>query len=750
MSQEDPKFAKGKWVFKQNNSVGMPVYQLEMPPTRITFKIGNDTHLYSSDCIPEKDKLPRIPEREGYNGKWIIPKDLSEDRTIIPVYTPIQFSLILWDCYGWRKVPFSIIDRCPRIPQARSRDGFVAKWDPNPLEPLELQNQEIKAIYEPVRITFVYDGLEDEQPFSGCIPPKLQEKPGYRRHWNIPLKAGNKHIRLEPTEYRIRFTLKARLGEKEIPIKFDVETPPNLPKIPIVKGKVGYWTPFDYTKPENQETSAEYRDIVIRFDMPDGTIIERSCNDGLKPESPDLEDYDWPDYQISDHDIELVPRRVIRFALFYVENTLEFCVPFTSDDKHFLDEFLSLRTVPRRKRKYGKWKEIEPYNSKITRYIADYSEPEPDLPREKTSFEWDVMEAATRLYHGSSVQLGGIEYNLLQTEYVAITGINSDNISRYRSLPLRQWLKREDIPVENNVQDYTIVKTRDKMVLKFDYGYFWIGHSDENDEAIDFLANYEIYFIPAAKRKRKVRGFEPYRLKDGFPLESKSDEEVQKVLNEMYPISRLIPSRFRPETEFTELNYSNLHKEVSGESLKRTMQKNQQIIDLFNAEVHPEYKFRITCPDPPCVEIIEYCGEKTEIEIPSKIYLGGSDDTIYTVDKIGPNAFANMINITVVIPDSVKSISETAFEGCVNLIKIVNNDKSMHQGQFINRIVKNDWNQEIDASKIDPMQQFIDALDECELQYLTAALDGEGLEDVPRQYKKSNIGKIVFPKRVPQ
>ena len=176
---ENPDYIHGRWVSEGKNSVNMEVFHLEFPPVKVTFRTDSNEVIYLSDRIPDESELPSIPEREGMIGRWDIPRNPFKDTVVEPTYDYITYEIMFNDCKGSRIVGFTIRDH-PVFPKVRPKEGYVGRWD---TDTYEFRNMVVNAVYEPVRITFLYDGKTEVQEYSNCLPPILLEKPGYIRHW---------------------------------------------------------------------------------------------------------------------------------------------------------------------------------------------------------------------------------------------------------------------------------------------------------------------------------------------------------------------------------------------------------------------------------------------------------------------------------------------------------------------------------------------------------------------------------------
>lgn len=339
-----------------------------------------------------------------------------------------------------------------------------------------------------------------------------------------------------------------------------MESEPKLPSTSYKSGYTAKWTEFDPHKPADQETWLIYAPIKIRFHTPEGVEeheydekIDVSVISPITP--PPLKGYIWPKYKISNEDIDLYPEKRTDFALFYVDGKLRFCVPFSITDRHYVDEMLTRPTVPKFKRRFGVWVQRESDEDGLEFYVADYSVQSPAVPRERTSFEWDLEKVVDYIVeNGPSFELDGVPYSLLSDRYSELTGITAKELNSLRSLPLLKWLNREGIPYVDKVRGHEIIEGRNSKRLRLS-GVFWIGYKKEFDPALEYLESFDIYFREP-KRSRTICGLPGRYLVSNAMLER--DEDEDDVLEEIFPIYRMIPSMHMSHSQYSRLIVNNL------------------------------------------------------------------------------------------------------------------------------------------------------------------------------------------------
>ena len=755
LSKYDERFKKGRWVSEGFNSVGMEVFHLEFPPVKVTFQTETDSVTYLSDKIPEVTALPEIVPKEGMVGRWAIPEVLVEDVCITPTYDIAQFKIQFVDRFGTRVVPFSV-KRRPKFPEVRAVKGYKGRWE---CDEIEYRDMTINALYEPISITFCHDGKRETQVWPDICCPEMEDKPGYMRKWKVPSEVGSVDIILVPDETPIVYYLKIHMGEVVTSRPFTMESKPKLPSIPYKPGYKAKWTGFDVSIPENQEAWLVYTPIKVRFHTPEGVEeyeydekIDVSVTNPIMP--PSLNGYVWPEYRIKDEDIDLYPEKRMDFALFYVNGSLRFCVPFTITDRHYIDEMLNHPTVPKFKRRFGVWVQQESDEDGLEIYVADYSVQAPAVPRESTSFEWDLEKVVDYVVeNGLFFDLDGVSHNLLSERYSELTGITAKGLDSLRSLPLLKWLNREGIPYSDKVHGHEIIVGTKSNQIRLS-GSFWIGYKKDFDPALEFLESFDVYFREP-KRSRIIRGLPGRYLVSNAMLER--DEDEYEVLEDIFPIHRMIPSMHKPYSSYSKMNIIPKRSSPTSHEIDEAMRSVNRVIDVFNVTTHTEFVFQIIDSLGNDVGIVRYDGSEEELEIPSKVMLSEDDPTYYTVRKIVSEAFKdNSSLISIMIPDTIDEVGDHAFDGCSNLVnvvgcrgvKVVGNDVfngcySIQRNELLDSDTGSDENpidgigkEDESEDDSDPFDLFIESLDGFERLYLTYLCAGRNTEGILTDHRK--------------
>ncbi len=115
------------WEFMEQTSDGKSRYRCVPSIFTVTFVTDDERKAIPSDRL-FPDVFPRIPERSGYDSKWILPRRIIKDITIEPRYYPTRHIATFVDDIGSRKVGFSI-EQSLLEPIPRSKTGFVAVWE---------------------------------------------------------------------------------------------------------------------------------------------------------------------------------------------------------------------------------------------------------------------------------------------------------------------------------------------------------------------------------------------------------------------------------------------------------------------------------------------------------------------------------------------------------------------------------------------------------------------------------------------
>ena len=661
-----------EWIF-EGSAYSVDKYYLRMPPVEITFQTEDGIWTYMSDKIPRSSNLPPIPDHEGESGDWIIPRDLSTPQIIKPKYRIISYTAKFIDDSGTTTYYFNKNNPLKNIPKVSPRVGYVGEWEHFDTS---LQNIIVHAMYVPRKIIYLYDGKELTQLFSERKPPELKDKPGFIRRWNIPSYHQNSHLYVKPEEYPITYKLRFIISEySSRTVPFNVTTThiqePELPKNP---GFVAYWSDYNLSIPKDQECHVCYRPVRVVVHMLDGSDI--MFDSSKHYELPHIEGYSWPQYEIGSKDIDLYPTPTVYFALFYVNTNLEFIVPFTPTDRHYVDEIINTNTMPSYTRKKGSWTLLK-NDDNIEYYVVDYSKPSDRTSYHTLSIDWSVEGLADYLYNeGSIVELDGLKVDLFETDFTKISGINRKNLASFRSLLFVDWLKNEGIQYSDRVHGYSGPRETEKdgliITLK---GKFLVLYNEKTCDAIDELQEYGIMFseqpfIDATFGSRMVK-----QLVNMVPVDSYSDKDIRDALEHLYPIhTKIPPFKSKHETSYYKLvdtSESTVSLDLSETTMKKMWRSNEKVITIFNVGQHPELEIDVLDENLKTAAITQYNGKESRYEIPSEVMASDSSNITYSIVELSKNSFANNKSLlSVVIPPTVKVIGYNAFSGCHNLSSI--------------------------------------------------------------------------------
>ena len=660
-----------KWVY-DGSAYSVEKYHLEMPPVEITFETEEGSWKYMSNCMPLPHQRPNIPFHEGEEGEWVIPRDLSFPQTIKPRYRIMNYTATFKDDSGTTVYNFNKNNPLKTIPKVASRIGYVGEWEPFNIS---LQNIIVNAVYVPRKIIYQYDGKVEEQLFAERDPPILEQKPGFSRRWNIPSSHANSHLVVTPEENPITYKLKFHITEyssKTVPfniLKKQIQEPEPYK----IQGSVAYWSPYDLSKPEDQECHVCYRPVIVKAHMLDGSVMEFDTSKQF--ELPHIDGYSWPNYTINSKDIDVYPVPKVYFALFYVNSSLHFIVPFTPTDKHFVDEMLKNNTVPTYRRQNGVWKFLKK-DDDIEYYVADYSSPPPRTSIHSLSVDWSVNGLADYLNtHGTITSLDGCPVDLLETDFCKVSGINKDNLKSLESLPFLDWLKNEHIQYSDRVQGYTRPHETEKdgliITLK---GRFLVQYNEKTSDAIDYLDDYDIQFsepfLDASFSSGKVK-----QLENMIQLDSDSPDDVKEALEKLYPVHTKIPpfsvSATSPYYKLKQSNDTQVMLDLSEKNINKIIATNEKVITIFNVDYHPELDIKVLDSELKTAAITKYRGVESRYEVPSTVLSEMSGGTTYTIVELGKNSFANNRSLlSITVPETVKVIAYSAFAGCHNISNI--------------------------------------------------------------------------------
>lgn len=90
-------------------------------------------------------------------------------------------------------------------------------------------------------------------------------------------------------------------------------------------------------------------------------------------------------------------------------------------------------------------------------------------------------------------------------------------------------------------------------------------------------------------------------------------------------------------------------------------------MDEFSVD---NFAYRVISEDAKTASIVRYLGEGGDMELPSKVANPQDPTCEYTITEIAQFAFTNTFARTVVIPNTVTTISDRAFGGCIELIAV--------------------------------------------------------------------------------
>lgn len=658
----------GRWSFKYCSN-GENVFVLKLPPVEITFKTESGTWKYMSDKIPFKYDLPPIPPREGEVGEWDIPEDLSKPIVIIPTYHVETYVARFIDGDGETRIRFSK-DSPLRVPDVTPMPNMVGKWEPFEIE---YRNLVIHAVYEPRRIKFMYDGKEEVQLYSSCNPPQLEPKPGFTRKWKIPYEPGNFHVELTPSELPILYKIVFRETDfKSQTVGFNLTMSSiKEPETSSMPDTVAYWSPpYDLSCPKDQECRLMYRPVRLLLHNPGGAVSSLDYHEGI--ELPEIEGYTWPSYQLQSKDIDLYPIPKVCFALFYVNADLRFIVPYTNLDRHYVKEMLDNCTVPPYKRKTGTWV-LKRSDGDFEYYVADYSASIEAQAAYTPSVDWSVEGLADYLYNnGSTIVLEEMPLDLFNTSFSEVSGLTRENLKSQRSLPLREWLKREKVGFLDEVKSYRVSDTDEGLTLCLT-GKFTVVYEGSTIDAVDFLQEYDVMFReqPFIDRTHWVKKLQPNIQIDSY-------EDAQDAFRKLYPVDKMIPPLRTVSTKY--YHYIETPSEapvfsIDRETIKEMKQSNERIVHVFNTDFHDELEVKVLDEVNREVEITKYKGDDALYEIPSSVLVDKFDSEGYTVVRIGGNSFADNKTLeSVIMPETVRSIGFQAFVDCKKLSDVELNE----------------------------------------------------------------------------
>ena len=569
------------------------------------------------------------------------------------------------DFHGSRLVTFNHLKPL-KIPVVSPKYGYVGTWEP--FQP-SYKNFTVRAIYEPCTIEYVFDGISIKKLLSES-PPELNDVPGKVRRWEIPdVSKCTQHIKLTPAESFKTYTIKFHVDDYTIKqVTFNVSS--ISIKEPYIVQKPGYvrsWSQYNLSDPKNQDSYIESRPIKIILHMLDHTTETYDYSDDFIP--PKVDGHKWPKYKIGSEDIDLYPIVDVYFALFYVKSKLYCVVPFTKNDRHYVDELLSNSTVPPHRGRYGEWV-LKKSDELCEYYVADYSK---SHNADFISTKWSIEKMADCLYEvDSKVVFNETVVDLFDTEFTKITGLSRNNLENQRSLPLKEWLKRENIQYVDKVNGYTVKETSKDGLKIYLNGKFFVEYTDVTEDAIDYLEEFDIIFnsnviIYPGFKSKKSKYLEN-------SMEINNPDEASVVFQDLYPVDKAIPPFTPVKTpyyDFIEEKTIFTGTEFKKQNIESMKKSNEKIINIFNADYHKELEIKVIDEEKREATVVKYLGSDKEYSVPSLVLKEELDTNGYHIVQISGNAFAdNRSLVSISIPSTIRSIEFQAFSDCKNLSEV--------------------------------------------------------------------------------
>lgn len=736
-SLKNPSYKGKLWKFNRKNSVGMNEYVLSDSP--VSIKLVSDD--YAIECSSDSlaGLTPPIPEKSGYNRIWVLPEILYDGAIAKPGYEPILYHATFHDDRLEPIVVTFSVEKKLVFPSPMKRKGFYAKWSLGNVVPLS--DIDVYAEYKPLKITFRYNGHDEQQMLSDYSLPKVECPDGYDFEWIIP-DYPDEDIVVKPIIKPKILTVTFHFSDHEQKEEYVYGHFPQLPLIPMKSGYHQKWSEFDPNALSDQVLYIEEEPINMTLHFPDGHIDVQKYADENGTLNPILSDYDvFEEIGDDDIDVKLTPK--VKFALFYSCEHLVYCVPYTIFDHHYVDEVIEKRTVPKSKRMEGKWVKAENLPFEEECYVADYSENKPQKP-EPIECIWGLNEIVENIQDDAYyITLGKRSLNLLETTYGTYTGITKNNYKNRKNRKLCDWLHYNKICYENKIKGTYI--SGKKLRIN---GYFAIGYDPRFKEALDFLEENEIYFVKPKKSSKKINGLPVFYLKSDIIFDSGDD--FDQLVDELVPLNKMIPPLGNLKTIYSQLVLKREKgRKTSKEDRDQTERGNQIVISIFNSSYNPEYKYEVTDKTDKNVIVEKYLGNEPVCEVPSVVRLEENGTDMYTVVEIGSCSFQNNMSIQkLVLPESISHIGGYAFAYCENLKKIVlkNASISIDDEAFFNctnlrqvdipdsAIIGNnvfpEWckvtimNEENKVGQYEKIDDFVKSLIECEYERLVELLYG--------------------------
>lgn len=207
------------------------------------------------DCTIENftEVEPTIPEKYGYDGKWVYGLDKTNGNIVATVeYTLKPFEVNFYVDGKLIHTEIGDVEHCDICPPIPEKEHFTAEWekivyDGNPVE--------VNAVYKPVEYTVTFSaegGQIASLPYTvldeSIDEPAVPEKPYYSGSWeNYSLTGGNLTVNAvyTPVTYTVSFYADGNMvSSAEYTVESDGVT---VPEVPYKSGYDGVWQSFELT-----------------------------------------------------------------------------------------------------------------------------------------------------------------------------------------------------------------------------------------------------------------------------------------------------------------------------------------------------------------------------------------------------------------------------------------------------------------------------------------------------------------------
>lgn len=359
----------GRWIY-EGEIDGRHLVKAEYQALLYTVNAYIDGELVASESVTVNDEiiLPKIPEREHYEGKWSEPVKSGEYYEVHAIYYPKVYKVsFVSNGVTVGECEYTIENKNIIEPSPIAKPHYRAVW-----EDYELcgGNFIVNSILIPLiyTITFVADGITVEKNFydienTEVVSPPVPEKEGFSGAWEAFTPDGGDitvNAVYTPQEYKIIFMADGMIAA-EIPYS-SADASVVLPKVPAKRGYDGVWESFTLNCKDITVNAIYTPSVYMITFLADGKVVSQiqyTIDDGeiTPPDIPEKEGYTavWESFNtdLEDLSVNAVYIPVKYYAEFYADGKPVAVITFTVESLPELPE------VPEKTGYIAEWEKFE-------------------------------------------------------------------------------------------------------------------------------------------------------------------------------------------------------------------------------------------------------------------------------------------------------------------------------------------------------------------------------------------------------